>query len=530
MIAPFFTLAARSPTRQASFRRAVVLHLLALGCGAWTAYREPERQGNERLGHVLLVAGILEGAGLVGWRLTQLPKSQALEFMLVSPLRPQGLFVAEAAVGLTLLALVTLSGLPVICLLAADGRLDLIDLALLTTLPFTWGTVTGLGLTVWAYESARVRRWGERMAVAGVVFYLVIGVLAGENLRRWVDVLPKDLAIALLRGFRTFHTHNPFGVLRTWMTEGAATAFEAATWIEAVGVGAAAVCLVRAAGRLQAHFHEFHYQPAGGVRGARRPAVGEHPLAWWAVKRVSRYSGRINLWLAGGFTAAYSAYLVAGPHWPAWLGKRVFEVCDDLGGVAGLTAGLAVLSAVPAAFQYGLWDSSPQDRCRRLELLLLTRLESGDYWAAAAAAAWRRGRGYLMIAVLLWLAAVTAGKTGPTQALAALATAVMLWSLYFVVGFAAFTRGRQANGLGLLLTLGLPLAAFSLFRLGMPSLGMLLPPGMVHAAHWGASPAWLLGPLAAAGLTLAAARYSLRHADAQLRRWYGRHHGQKVAG
>jgi hypothetical protein len=135
-----------------------------------------------------------------------------------------------------------------------------------------------------------------------------------------------------------------------------------------------------------------------------------------------------------------------------------------------------------------------------------------------------------VVAVLLWLAAVAAGRTGPAQALAALAAAVLLWSLYFVVGFAAFAGGRQANGLGLLLTLGLPLAAFSLFRIGMPSLGMLLPPGMVHAAHRGPSLTWLLGPLAAAGFTLAAARYSLCHADAQLRQWYDRHHGQKVAG
>ena len=51
--------------------------------------------------------------GGVGWRLTQLPKSQALEFLLVSPLRPRRLLFAEALVGLAQLGLVTLSGLPV---------------------------------------------------------------------------------------------------------------------------------------------------------------------------------------------------------------------------------------------------------------------------------------------------------------------------------------------------------------------------------------------------------------------------------
>jgi hypothetical protein len=35
------------------------------------------------LGHILLVAGVVEGATLIGWRLTQLPRSQALDFLLV---------------------------------------------------------------------------------------------------------------------------------------------------------------------------------------------------------------------------------------------------------------------------------------------------------------------------------------------------------------------------------------------------------------------------------------------------------------
>ena len=61
-----------------------------------------------------------------------------------------------------------------------------------------------------------------------------------------------------------------------------------------------------------------------------------------------------------------------------------------------------MLAAVPAAFQYGLWDSTDQDRCRRLELLLLTDLSGDDYCHAALAAAWRRGRGYFVVAVVLW--------------------------------------------------------------------------------------------------------------------------------
>ena len=75
-----------------------------------------------------------------------------------------------------------------------------------------------------------------------------------------------------------------------------------------------------------------------------------------------------------------------------------------------IATALMLLATVPAAFQYGLWDSSAQDRCRRLELLLLTRLDARDYWEAAAAAAWRRGRGYFAVAVLLWAAATAAAS------------------------------------------------------------------------------------------------------------------------
>ena len=39
------------------------------------------------------------------------------------------------------------------------------------------------------------------------------------------------------------------------------------------------------------------------------------------------YSGRVNIWLAGGFGLLYAAYLLAGDHWPPWMGRVVF---DDL--------------------------------------------------------------------------------------------------------------------------------------------------------------------------------------------------------
>jgi hypothetical protein len=522
MLSAFFALAARSPSRQLAFRRVVTIHIVLLatllGAVRWFA------GGAEILGHAMLVAGIVEGAILIGWRLTQLPKSQALEFLLVSPIRPRRLFVAEALVGLAQLVLVTLSGLPLLTIGVFEGTLDSFDPAPLLTIPLFWGAVAGLGLTVWAYEPTSVRRCGEKIAIGVIAVYLIVGVLAGEHLRDWLDVLPDDLAIVALGAFRRFHTENPFGVMRSWLGSHAADAPGAALQVVALAAASALLLLLRGACRLQPHFRELHYMPLADPRSARRPVIGDRPLTWWAVRRVARFAGRINLWLAGGFGVLYAAFLIAGDAWPPWLGRTVFEMCDQAGGVPALTTGLVLLAAVPAAFQYGLWDSSAQDRCRRLELLLLTDLQPADYWHAAAAAAWQRGRGYFAIAGMLWLAGLLAGRLTLGQALAAAAAGVLLWGLYFTLGFRAFSRGTQANGLGMLLTIGLPLLVFGADRAGMAEISAALPPGLVYSAA--AAPVGMvaaLGALCIAGAVLLMARRALHHGDLELRRWYALH-------
>jgi hypothetical protein len=529
MFSPFFALAVLSPGRQVAFRSAVVLHLAIVAGGAWLVAVPTPRATAPWLGHLLLLAGIVEGAALVGWRLTQLPKSQALEFLLVSPLRPHWVFVAEALVGLARLALVTLAGLPVLALLAVVGCFDHWSLVLLLVMPLTWGAVAGLTLTVWAYEGVGVRRWAERGMLLVVLVYLTVGVLAGEHLQEWLAWLPFAWQQRVLGAALGFHAYNPFGILGAWLGGDPWVPADWTVGLELAGLAAMVLLAARGACRLQGHFQDRHYRPAVDLSGGRRSAVGDRPLAWWAVRRVSEYSGRINIWLAGGFGLLYALYTVAGPHWPAWLGRQVFQMADGAGGIPALAAALVVLAAVPAAFQYGLWDSSAQDRCRRLELLLLTHLDGRDYFEAAGAAAWRRGRAYFGIAVLLWGAAVVAGQVLPLQAASALAAAVLLWGLYFALGFRAFARGIQANRLGALLTLGLPLAAVALYRAGWPTLAALLPPGGVYAA--GSRPAALAllpGALLAAGLTLVVVRRTLADCDRQLRRWYERHHGHMV--
>jgi hypothetical protein len=470
----------------------------------------------------------VEGAVLVGWRLTQLPKSQALEFLLVSPLRPFRVLVSEALVGITLLSFVTLTGLPLLLLLVASGILAPLDILVFVGLPLTWGALTGLLLTAWAYEPMRLRKRGEKAMMALVLLYLVCGVLAGEKLQLWLQQLPESVGLPLYHGLIALRDDNPFGAMRLWTERGGEATGERMLRLELLSLGLLTLLLLRAAWRLQPHFQERHHQVVVVRAGDEGDRMGDRPLTWWAVKRVSEYSGRINLWLAGGFGLLYALYAVAGPHWPDWMGKGVFALCDRFLGLGGLATALVILAAVPAAFQYGLWDASVHERCRRLELLLLTRLKPADYWHAAAQAAWNRGRGYFAVAAVLWLAAALSGQIPATRALAAVAVGVLLWALYFALGFRSFARGSHANGLGLLLTVGLPLAVMGLFRMGQGAWASLLPPGAVYGSTMLPGVAWVVGPILAAAVTLSLTRRTLATCDTQLRHWYDQHHGSKV--
>jgi hypothetical protein len=527
MLSSIFHLAAISPTRRRAFRSLALAHIgiyvfLFIGMASSSDWA-----GRLGLGNALLIAGIVEGALLIGWRLTQLPKSLALEFLLVTQLQPSRFLLAEAVVGIWRLLLVTALGAPFLVGLWTVGSLDALDVAVLLAMPVAWGLLTGLGLTAWAYEPVEVRLWGERFMLVGVLVYLVVGVLVGENLPRWLHLFPRFFSEWMLSSLLAFHEYNPFGAMRSAMLESSSAVWGRVLFVTTLGFVLAGLCLYRAMIRLLAHFHDLHYRPALLHDDRPRPRIGNRPLAWWAVKRVGNYSGRINLWLAGGFTLAYSAYLLAGPAWPNWLGKNVFLTFESMGGIPMLTTALVLLAAVPAAFQYGLWDNNVQDRCRRLELLLLTELDGRAYWHAAFAAAWHRGRGYFALAGLLWLMGWWTGVFTLGQALAAASAGVVLWGLYFALGFWSFSSGVQANTLGLTLTLLTPLATFVAFRLGFPMIATALPPGSLYFVN-GASPLWPVGPLAAGVGALIVARLSLTKCDASLRRWYDRNHGVKV--
>ena len=531
MLSPFFRLGMTAPARQVAFRRATVAHLLFVAALVGALEVSPSATALVLIGQGLIAAGIVEGAVLIGWRLTQIPKSQALEFVLTSPIQPRRFLFAEALVGLARLALIQLAGLPVLLPMLFTGQIEPIDLLPMLLMPFTWGAITGIGLTVWAYETLRIRKIGEYVAFAGILIYLAIGVLAGENLRLWLQALPPALGEAIYHLFQGFHVYNPFGVMQYWMQEQREpeVAIDRMIYLQLAAMLVLTLLFVRATGRLRGHFQDRHYRPIDSRRGEETGKIGRRPLSWWAVRRVMEYSGRVNIWLAGGFGLLYAAYLIAGDHWPVWMGRLVFQIFENSGGAPALITALVVLGSVPAAFQYGLWDSSPQDRCRRLELLLLTDLDAGDYWHASLSAAWRRGRGYLIVAAILLMALGISGRATLPQIVASVSAAAILWGFSFAIGFLAFSSGLQANGLGSFLTLGLPLITFAAIRAGQSTLAALLPPGAVYVSLT-ATPdwRWLPGPLLIATLTLWLARKALSKCEGDLRRWYDRHQGTQV--
>jgi hypothetical protein len=531
MLQPFFATAMRTPGRHLTFRRTVALHVLLLTCLGWAAAKTEHAGMLSAVGQLTLILGIVEGAALVGWRLTQLPKSQALEFLLVSPVQPRRLFFAETLVGVGRFALVCLSGLPVLLLMVAFGAVGPADLWVLGVMPFAWGIVAALGLTVWAYEPLSVRRVCEVIAMIGVLIYLVVGILAGENLRMWLTKLPPAVANAIYSAVMEMHNGNPFGVMRNWfvMRDGPTWVWPRFVQVNLLAVGLAALFSLRAACRLRGHFHDRHYKPIDSGRVNQSEFIGEKPLSWWAVRRVMEYSGRVNVWLAGGFCLLYAAFLVAGDRWPPWMGRAPFLIFESLGGAPMVATAMCILAAVPAVFQYGLWDPTVMDRCKRLELLLLTELSGRDYWHASLSAAWRRGRSYLVIAAILWVALVASGRAAWYDALAAALGAGALWAFSFAVGFRVFSTGRQAGGVAVVFTVGLPILLFALLRAKLDVLAAFVPTAACYLpVKSGVSLAWAGGfammVVAAWWLT----RQGLRHCETELRRWYDANQGRKT--
>ena len=532
MLKPFFAAAMLSPTRQRSFRWIAMVHVVCCAALSLGAIQYNSNSTMLSIGYFALILGIVEGATLIGWRLTQLPKSLALEFLLTTPISSHGVYIAESLVGIARFSLIWLCGLPILGLMVFTGRIDWNEFLVLALMPYIWGLLTGLVLTMWVYEWLIVRRIGEVLAMLGVFVYLVVGVIAGENIILWLSHLPDSIGKAGYHAVLFFHNMNPFGVVRFWFASDRVVwlAWERFTWLNLAAVMAIIAAWFRGMTRLKGHFHDRHYKPIDSKRADQLDAIGDRPLAWWAVRRVMEYSGRINLYLAGGFSLIYATYMIAGDAWPPWMGRIVFQIFEQWGGAPVAATAMVVMAAVPASFQFGLWDATIPARCKRLELLLLTELNGYDYWHASLRAAWRRGRGYFVSAFFFWIALGLSGRCEWDAIMASAFGGLLLWGISFAVGFRAFASGTQTSGLATMMTLGLPMLLVACFRINQPTLGNFLPTGLpymplVAGITW----YWLIGCIVMliGGLTLT--RYGIQQCESDLRKWFNQNQGQKAA-
>lgn len=533
MLYPFFEQAGRSVTRQRAFFQLAMTHILVAAGALLICFDLPHAMRFQHFGNVLLIGGIVEGALIVGWRLTQLPKSRSLETLLLSPVSAPLIMLGEQLVGVAFLGLLTLSSLPIFAIGVAYGRFEPAELLLIASFQFLWGCVTGFGLTAWAYEPIIVRKWGERFIIVSMFLYLTIGLLAAEKSFALIQQIP--FGRQFIEYFMWWHFTNPFALIHRLGEEIGGRGVSRGLWSDTIYVQSLAAAFVifavlRSAFRLKGHYIDQNYRPAEDVKGKNRGTIGDHPLSWWAVQRVNQYPGRVNLYLAIGVSILYASYLVAGNHWPSWMGTGVFKVFERAGGVAGLTSVLVLLSAVPAAYQYGLWDSSIPERIKRLEVFLMTELDVHDYMRASAAAAWNRGRGYFLAALILWIAGAVAGRYPWSQLIAITVAGGSLVVLYFAIGFRWFAQGAGNTSLGFLMTFLVPLGAWALGANGWSAVARWLPPGNVYYA---ATTPILIGPIVGCSLIslLTAAwliRETVRTFDVELRLWYDANHGKRA--
>lgn len=528
----FLVLAGRSVKRQRLLRQLAAIHTLVLTITMVAALHwktsSPGAALVEATGLAALLLGIVEGSLLVGWRLAQWPKSQALELLLITSLSPISAMLGEQLAGIALLGLVSLSSLPLMAWGVGAEWITFEDAAVLTLMGWLWGSVTGLGLAWWAYEPVRVRQWGERLGLIILTLYLVVGGLMGEKTLHLLALAPWGLGDWVRTSFWAFHWNNPLALIhrRAFSCEDPEALTRSLLVVNGLAMMAIVAFVARSAGRLKSHYIEIHYLPKSLNRERRRPLIGEAPLTWWAVRRVQQYSGQINVILALGAATLEASYVLLGEHWPSWMGRDVFLVFDQMGGVAGLVTGMVLLSATPAAYQFGLWDANDSDRARRLELLLLSRFRASDYLQASWRAAWSRGYGYLAAAGLLWWSAWWGGVIGVGQALVAMLAAAALGAFYFAVGFAFLARQTGAT-VGFLLCVATPAAVWGLSQSAWRPLAQLFPPGALFASLSSNQNELFIAlvSLATLAISLLLLWRGSRCFDMELRRWYERHHG-----
>ena len=424
-----------------------------------------------RLAKAHLLVGIVSGGCLVGWRLAQLPKSRALEFTLVAPGSDWEFVGGEALSAMVKLVVVLTAPLPILLLLCGNGWLSGVSVVAIYGVPIAAGCLTGLGLAVAAYEPPWVRQLMERLLLLVIVLYLVICGILGATFVPWISAQWHEWRLsggAVSTVLETGGQLNPFRLM-----DDVTSALDSVSAVRVASViclllTLSAACLCRLVRRLRPHQYEENYERQFDAR-AYQQSVGTQPLSWWTARRVSRFKGNINLYLAWATIGLYSSWLVLADRWPPWLATPLLWMIESFGGGALLAAAAVQLAVVPTAFLNGLWDSNEQQRAARLELLLVTPLSARQYLAASVTAAWCRGRGYVLAVLVLWCATLYSGRIDAVTTLTLGAVTLVYFLLSFSVMFRFFARSDSDHDVtvrGMFWSVGIPLLTVALFQSG----------------------------------------------------------------
>jgi|GEM_PF-911096 len=429
---------------------------------------------------VELAMGVLIGGSLTGWRATQLPKTRASEFYLITPVSDWVIVGGEILSGMLRSAYVLLAAAaPVVGWLWGAGWISPAQVAALAFLPVSIGWATGIGITVVAYEPIRVRKFFEGLMLVLVLVYLIgfgfaaLPILQGLN-SGLVTYFNTDLltVIRMLSPRRLLATDGGQDLTLGSYVFGFVV-------LVLIGCGLAVWRLVH---RLRPHYLEEIFGQQRSQKDYLKP-IGANPLSWWTARRVSRFRGRVNLYLGWATILLYSSWLLLGDHWPSYLGTGVMISFKQLGGAVMLGISALQFGLVPVAFLSGLWDSTVQLRIGRLELLLATPLSPREYLEGCIAAGWTRAKGYLPAVVVVWFAGAYAGNYSWTAFAALLVLGVIYTVLFFAIAFRQFARvagDRAAATWGIGMSVAWPLASCALLALNLGRAAALTPLGGMY--------------------------------------------------
>lgn len=462
--------------------------VLMLAAAAIVRAPASPREAVELVTWGLFFIAILLGGSLTGWGVTQFPKTRAAEFLLVTPVEDWEWVGAQLAAGMLRTTVVIAAAVPLVAAMWGAGWIDFVQAAALVLVPLAAGWLAGIGLAVVAYSPLWLRVLLERLALVGVLAYLVLlGLMGSWFLPAFVQWSEESLGVSAGVWFRPDETLRFFNPFRLLGMLGQSSTVDAAMAARVGGVlvllwGACFVGAWRLVARLRPHYIEENYGSPNLKKEYRQP-VGENPLKWWTVRRVSRFRGQVNIYLGAATIGLFTAYMIFQATWPSWLAGNVMLVLEILGGQAGLGAFALQYSLIATSFLPGIWDSTPQLRVGRLELLLVSPATPDQYLEASAAACWTRGRWYLAMASVVWTGAWIAGRIGPGALVALHLVSACYLVAFFAVSFWNFPRldsERSVALWGLGLSLGIPAFTGLLLWARLTLLAALTPLGAVY--------------------------------------------------